>query len=172
MHRRTKHDYLKGDWGRGRGRPKKEALVETNGEVQQIQEIRTDQKNIISYSNIESKVARFFEGEHRKPLYGEIINKNVILNIIAEYKKNFLGIIGNIEDEFNQNFFNKIMDEWENKKNNNGDKKEEEKEDNMTYINLNEKQNENKKKCFDVALVKYFKECAHFTNIHFLKTNK
>ena len=91
MHRRTKHDYLKGDWGRGRGRPKKEALVETNGEIQQIQEIRTDQKNIISYSNIESKVARFFEGEHRKPLYGEIINKNVILNIIAEYKKKFFG---------------------------------------------------------------------------------
>lgn len=169
MHRRTKHDYLKGDWGRGRGRPKKEAQVETNGDVQQIQEIRTDQKNIISYSSIENKVARFFEGEHRKPVYGEIINKNVILNIIAEYKKNYLGIIGNIEDESNQNFFNKIMEEWDNKKNN-GDKKEEEKEDNMTYINLNEKQNENKKKCFDFALVKYFKECAHFTNIHFLKT--
>ena len=166
MHRRTKHEYLKGDWGRGRGRPKKEALVETQGDSQQIQEIKNDQDNVISYSNIENKASRFFEGENRKPVYGEIINKSTILNIIAEYKKNFLGIISNTEED---NFFDKIIEEWESKKSN-GNKKEDEKEDNMTYINLNEKQNENKKKCFDFALVKYFKECAHFTNIHFLKT--
>ena len=36
MHRRTKHEYLKGDWGRGRGRPKKEALVENNAENEQL----------------------------------------------------------------------------------------------------------------------------------------
>ena len=141
-------------------------MVETQGDSQQIQEIKNDQENVISYSNIENKASRFFEGENRKPIYGEIINKSTILNIIAEYKKNFLGIISNTEED---NFFDKIIEEWESKKNN-GNKKEDEKEDNMTYINLNEKQNENKKKCFDFALVKYFKECAHFTNIHFLKT--
>ena len=170
MHRRTKHEYLKGDWGRGRGRPKKEALVENNTENEQLHEIKNENDNVISYSKIENKVARFFEGEHRRPVYGEIINKSTILNIISEYKKNFMGIINDIsEDNLNSNFFVKIVEEWENKKHD-GDKKENENDENMTYINLNEKQNENKKKSFDFALVKYFKECAHFTNIHFLKT--
>ena len=170
MHRRTKHEYLKGDWGRGRGRPKKEALVENTGENEQIHEIKNENDHVISYSKIENKVARFFEGEHRRPVYGEIINKSTILNIISEYKKNYLGIINdNSEENLNENFFLKIMEEWDNKKHD-GDKKEEENEENMTYINLNEKQNENKKKSFDFALAKYFKECAHFTNIHFLKT--
>ena len=170
MHRRTKHEYLKGDWGRGRGRPKKEALVENNAENEQLHEIKNENDNVISYSKIENKVARFFEGEHRRPVYGEIINKSTILNIISEYKKNYMGIINDIsEDNLNSNFFVKIVEEWESKKHD-GDKKEEENDENMTYINLNEKQNENKKKSFDFALVKYFKECAHFTNIHFLKT--
>ena len=170
MHRRTKHEYLKGDWGRGRGRPKKEALVENTGENEQIYEIKNENDNVISYSNIENKVARFFEGEHRRPVYGEIINKSTILNIISEYKKNYMGIINdNSEENLNSNFFLKIMEEWDTKKND-GDKKEDENDENMTYINLNEKQNENKKKSFDFALVKYFKECSHFTNIHFLKT--
>ena len=53
-----------------------------------------------------------------------------------------MGIINDIsEDNLNSNFFVKIVEEWE-----------------------------NKKKSFDFALIKYFKECAHFTNIHFLKT--
>ena len=169
MHRRNKHEYLKGDWGRGRGRPKKDALVEAPGDSQQIHEIRNDKENVVSYSHIENKVARFFEGEHRRPVYGEIINKNTIINLLSEYKKNFLGIIGSIDDNYSQNFYDKIIEEWENKKNN-GDKNEKENEDNMTYINLNDKQNENKKKCFDFALIKYLKDCSHFTNIHFLKT--
>ena len=170
MHRRTKHEYLKGDWGRGRGRPKKEALVENNTENEQLHEIKNENDNVISYSFIENKVRRFFEGEHRRPVYGEIINKSTILNIISEYKKNYMGIINDIsEDNLNSNFFVKIVEEWENKKHD-GDKKENENDENMTYINLNEKQNENKKKSFDFALIKYFKECAHFTNIHFLKT--
>ena len=169
MHRRTKHEYLKGDWGRGRGRPKKEAMVDNLGETEQIYEIKNENDNIISYSIIENKVARFFEGEHRRPVYGEIINKSTILNIISEYKKNYMGIIGNVTDEdYGKKFFDEIIEEWESKKHE-GDNKKDENEENMTYINLNEKQNENKKNCFDFALVKYFKECSHFTNIHFLK---
>ena len=116
MHRRNKHEYLKGDWGRGRGRPKKDALVEAPGDSQQIHEIRNDKENVVSYSHIENKVARFFEGEHRRPVYGEIINKNTIINLLSEYKKNFLGIIGSIDDNYSQNFYDKIIEEWENKK--------------------------------------------------------
>ena len=181
-HRKTKHEYLRGDWGRGRGRPKKDPQLDNSGDIPQIQEIKTDEANVVSYSKIDNKMNRFFEGENRKPMYGEIINKGTIWGIIGEYKKNYEGIINELDE--NNNFYDKIMDEWESKKSEKD--KNGENEDNMTFINLtnykssndyinidsnniNGKQNENKKKSFDFALCKYLKECAHSTNIHFLK---
>ena len=181
-HRKTKHEYLRGDWGRGRGRPKKDPQLDNSGDIPQIKEIKTEEANVVSYSKIDNKMNRFFEGENRKPMYGEIINKGTIWGIIGEYKKNYEGIINELDE--NNNFYDKIMDEWESKKSEKD--KNGENEDNMTFINLtnykssndylnidsnniNGKQNENKKKSFDFALCKYLKECAHSTNIHFLK---
>ena len=181
-HRKTKHESLRGDWGRGRGRPKKDPQVENVGDTPQIHEIKSEEANIVSYSKIENKVNRFFEGENRKPVYGEIINKNTILSILGEYRKTYEGVINDFEE--NNHFYQKIMEEWESKKNEKDKNKDEEEDDNMTYINLTNykssndyinietnilKQNENKKKSFDFALCKYLKECAHSTNNHFLK---
>ena len=61
-HRKTKHEYLRGDWGRGRGRPKKDPQLDNSGDIPQIQEIKTEEANVVSYSKIDNKMNRFFEG--------------------------------------------------------------------------------------------------------------
>ena len=189
-HRKVKHDFLKRGGGRGRGRPRKDPLVINTGmEVSQIHEINKNQENIVSYSKIVSKTEHLFDEENRKRSYGEVINKNTILEIINNYKKNFHNIAYFTD---NKKFYQKIMEEW-------GDIKNENEKgninDNMTfinltncktptkhgkgsdYININENNNfeenlkdDNKKKTFDEAIVKYLKECSTLTNIKFLKT--
>ena len=176
-HRKTKHDLLKKGLGRGRGRPRKEPLIiHPEASPPQIHEIEKNQENIISYSKIESKLSHIFEEENRKPVYGEVINKNVISDIISNYKKNFQNIISFTD---NKTFYQEIMDEW-------GDKKginEKGNNDNMTFINLSNNdclnipdnnnenfKNENKRRTFDQAVTRYLKECSNLTNINFFKT--
>ena len=130
-HRKVKHDFLKRGGGRGRGRPRKDPLVINTGmEVSQIHEINKNQENIVSYSKIVSKTEHLFDEENRKRSYGEVINKNTILEIINNYKKNFHNIAYFTD---NKKFYQKIMEEW-------GDIKNENEKgninDNMTFINL------------------------------------
>ena len=180
-HRKSKHDLYKKGGGRGRGRPRKDPLIiHPEPSSPQIHEINKSQENIISYSKIESKISRFFEEENRKPIYGEIINKNTITDIINNYKKNFQNIISFTDNKL---FYQKILEEWGDKKinNENGNNN-----DNMTFINLTNYKNEyinindnnildikdkeeNKKKTFDQAIARYLKECSNLTNINFLK---
>ena len=176
-HRKAKHDFLRK--GRGRGRPRKDPLIiHPEASAPQIHEIAKNQENVISYSKIESKIIHTFEEDNRKPIYGEVINKNVILDIINNYKKNFHNVISFTD---NKSFYQKILEEWGDKKSD-GDKGN----DNMTFINLTNydyiisdnnnidldgKQNEeNKKRSFDQAIARYLKECSNLTNINFLKT--
>ena len=177
-HRKTKHDFLKKGGGRGRGRPRKDPLIiHPEANPPQIHEIEKNQEKIISYSKIESKISHIFEEDYRKPIYGEVINKNVILDIINNYKKEFHNIISFTD---NKAFYQQIMEEWGDKKNSN----EKENIDNMTFINLTNNdyinvpdnnidgklKNENKKRSFDQAIVRYLKECSILTNMAFLKT--
>ena len=186
-HRKTKHDFLKKGGGRGRGRPRKEPLIiHPEVDAPQIQEISKNQENVISYSKIESKLSHFFDEDNRKPIYGEIINRNVILDIINNYKKNFHNIISFTD---NKKFYQKIMEEWGDKSSD-SDKKNNE---NMTfinlinyktptklgkgndYININDNNiegnhiDDNKTKTFDEAIARYLKECSNLTNINFLR---
>ena len=113
-HRKSKHDLYKKGGGRGRGRPRKDPLIiHPEPSSPQIHEINKSQENIISYSKIESKISRFFEEENRKPIYGEIINKNTITDIINNYKKNFQNIISFTDNKL---FYQKILEEWGDKK--------------------------------------------------------
>ena len=170
-HRKAKHDLIKKGLGRGRGRPKKEPLIiHPEASPPQIHDLDKEQENIISYSKVESKTSHIFEEGNRKPVYGEVINKNIISEVINNYKKNFQNIISFTD---NKAFYQEIMDEWGDKKN----------DDNMTFINLtnndylnipdNDKgksKNQNKKRTFDQAVTRYLKECSNLTNINFYKT--
>ena len=190
-HRKTKHDFLRRGGGRGRGRPRKDPIIINSGiELPQIHEINKNQENIVSYSKIESKTAHLFEEENRKPIYGEIINRNTIIDIINNYKRSFHNVISFTDNKI---FYQKIFDEWGNRKGDN--EKGNNHIENMTFINLTNcktptkigKSNDyinisdnnnlegmikddNKKKTFDEAIVRYLKECSNLTNINFLKT--
>ena len=179
-HRKAKHDFLRKGGGRGRGRPRKDPLIiHPEASAPQIREIEKNQENIISYSKIESKIQHIFEENNRKPVYGEVINKNIISDIINNYKKNFHNVISFTDNKI---FYQQILEEWGDKK---GDNEKGNNMDNMTfinltnneYININENKNvngnlydENKKKTFDQAIARYLKECSNLTNINFLKT--
>ena len=177
-HRKTKHDFLKKGGGRGRGRPRKDPLIiHPESSLLQIHEIEKNHEKIISYSKIESKISHIFEEDNRKPIFGEAINKKIISEIITSYKKNYHNIISFTD---NKNFYQKIMEEWGDKKNGN----DKENMDNITFINLTNNdyinftdnkaeekmEDENKKRSFDQAIVKYLKESSNLTNIKFLQT--
>ena len=184
-HRKSKHDLYRKGGGRGRGRPRKDPLIiHPEATAPQIHEINKNQENIISYSKIESKISHFFDEENRKPVYGEIINKNIVTDIINNYKKNFHNIVSFTDNKL---FYQKILEEWGDKKiNENGNNNE-----NMTFINLTnykspkgneyiniseinildgKEKDENKKRTFDQAITRYLKECSNLTNINFFKT--
>ena len=180
-HRKSKHDYLKKGGGRGRGRPRKDPLIITPiYDIRpQIHEIKNEE-HVLNYSKIENTSLHFFDDENRKPLYGEVINKNTIENILSKYEQFFDGVIINID---NKKFYKKLINEWvgNNKSNNNENK---ENGNDMTLINLSNytecinitegfqeiKKENNFSKSFDEAAIKYLKECSNLTNINFLKT--